>query len=405
MIEKGVPQFGIAEFVCQTTPRISLPSIVLPFSTNHQRRLTMDIRPALSHSKTDFLMSLFRLSSMISLLFFDAAMVDAQPNQASKTAAEKFKNVSVLSDMPADQMGKVMNMMSASLGVNCSFCHEGTNFAKEGVGRKDAGRKMISMTLGLNKEFFGGKTEVTCNTCHQGKAKPVSNVELAPAKAFARITQPQTKPSVDDILAKHVQAVGGKQKLESIKNRHVIAKRREPHGGSEPEELWQTASGLTRMVTQYGSVSVVEGFDGSQAWKRANESGIELKPDEAEQIKLEAVIAFGDNMHAVYSEFAFQSADRIEDRDVIVLSGLNPLEMPERLSFDSQTGLLRRRVSSAATVLGEFEYQVDYEAYQEFGGILQPAKIRFAVPNITWIREVTKIEMNIEIDESIFRSR
>ena len=332
-------------------------------------------------------------------------MVHAEPNQTPKTAAEKFKNVSVLSDMPADQMGKVMNMMSASLGVNCSFCHEGTNFAKEGVGHKDAGRKMISMTLGLNKEFFAGKTEVTCNTCHQGKAKPVSNVELTRAKPIVGIHQPQTTPSVDEILAKHIQAIGGKQKLDSIKSRHVIAKRREPHGGSEPEELWQTANGLTRMVTQYGSVSVVEGFDGSKAWKRANENGIELKPDEAEQIKLEAVIAFSSNIHTVYSEFAFQSADRIEDRDVNVLSGLNPLKMPERLSFDSQTGLLRRRISSVATLLGDFEYQVDYEDYQEFGGILQPTKIRFAVPNITWTREIAKIEMNPEIDESMFRSR
>ena len=365
----------------------------------------MYLRFALSSSNADLLASLFRIATVISVVFLTTPMVDAQPNHVPKTAAEKFKNVSVLSEMPADQMGKVMNMMSASLGVNCSFCHEGTNFAKEGVGHKEAGRKMITMTLGLNKEFFGGKTEVTCNTCHQGKTKPASNVDLAQGKTVARILQPQLKPSVDDILTKHLQAVGGKHKLASIKNRHVIAKRREPNGGSEPEELWQTANGLTRMLTQYGSVSVVEGFDGAKAWKQANENGIELKPDESEQIKLEALIAFGGDMHSIYSELAFLSADRIGDRDVLVLSGLNPLKMPERLSFESQTGLLRRRVSSVPTLLGEFDYQVDYEEYQDFGGILQPTKIRFAVPNITWIREVTKIEMNIEIDESIFRSR
>jgi len=307
--------------------------------------------------------------------------------------------------MPADQMGKVMNMMSASLGVNCSFCHEGTNFAKEGVGQKETGRKMISMTLGLNKEFFGGKAEVTCNTCHQGKAKPDSNIPLAAAKPFTLSKQPQIKPTVKEILAKHIQAIGGQHKLDSIKSRHVVAKRLEPHSGSEPEELWQTANGLTRMVTQYGSVAVVEAFDGTQAWKRANDNRIELKPDESEQIRLEAVIAFGSEIHSAYSELVFQSVDQIDDRDVLVLSGLNQLKMPERLSFDSQSGLFRRRVSSVPTLLGAFEYQVDYEAYQFFGGVLQPTMIRYAVPNITWTREVTNIEMNVKIDESIFRPR
>ena len=51
-----------------------------------------------------------------------------------ETAGEKFKSIKVLNDMPADQMGKVMNMMSASLGVNCAFCHASNDgdFAQEG---------------------------------------------------------------------------------------------------------------------------------------------------------------------------------------------------------------------------------------------------------------------------------
>jgi hypothetical protein len=327
----------------------------------------MDFRPSSFSFQSNLYRRLLYLVCVVFVVISPSSNTTAQVNTVPKTATEKFKNVSVLSDMPADQMGKVMNMMSASLGVNCSYCHEGTNFAKEGVGHKEAARKMISMTLGLNKEFFDGKT--------------------------------------DEIIAGHIRAIGGKQKLDLIKSRHVIAKRIEPNGVSEPEELWQTANGLTRMVTQYGSVAVVEGFDGSQAWKRANENGIELKPDEAEQIKLEAVIAFGSAIPSAYSELAFQSADRIDDRDVYVLSGLNRLKMQELLSFDVQSGLLRRRVSSVPTLLGAFEYQVDYEKYQDIGGVLQPTKIQFAVPNITWTREVSNIEMNLEIDESIFRLR
>ncbi|MBA2621457.1 MAG: photosynthetic reaction center cytochrome c subunit, partial [Acidobacteria bacterium] len=55
-----------------------------------------------------------------------------------ETAGQRFKNIKVLTDMPADQMGKVMNLMSASLGVNCNFCHVENDFAKDGKEEKEA---------------------------------------------------------------------------------------------------------------------------------------------------------------------------------------------------------------------------------------------------------------------------
>ena len=138
--------------------------------------------------------------------------------------------------------------------------------------------------------------------------------------------------------------------------------------------------------------------------KHANENKIDLKPDEAEQIRMEATMAFGLGISASYSELTFQSLDRIDDHEIIVLSGLSRISLRERLFFEASSGMLRRRSSSVPTVLGAFEYQVDYEEYKDFGGVLQPTKLRFAVPNITWTREVTNVELNVEIDESEFRN-
>src|SRR5262245_59651577 len=38
-------------------------------------------------------------------------------------APEKFKNIQVLKELPADDLDGVMRFMSASLGVQCQFCH------------------------------------------------------------------------------------------------------------------------------------------------------------------------------------------------------------------------------------------------------------------------------------------
>ncbi|MBK7933640.1 MAG: hypothetical protein IPK01_09100 [Acidobacteria bacterium] len=60
-----------------------------------------------------------------------------------ETAGQKFKSIKVLNDMPADQMGKVMNMISASLGVDCKFCHASNDgdYEKEGFEHKDTGAR------------------------------------------------------------------------------------------------------------------------------------------------------------------------------------------------------------------------------------------------------------------------
>ncbi|MEZ6137819.1 MAG: c-type cytochrome [Pirellulaceae bacterium] len=110
----------------------------------------------------------------------------SQTTAEFERAGDRFENVSALGDMPADQMGKVMNMMSAALGVNCSYCHADTNFAQEQVGHKDVAREMLEMTLSINRERFGGKTTVTCHTCHRGQPVPNPSVSLATTCSFQR---------------------------------------------------------------------------------------------------------------------------------------------------------------------------------------------------------------------------
>src|SRR5882762_8220914 len=42
---------------------------------------------------------------------------------AAKTASQHFKNIQVLKDIPADQLIPSMQFITASLGVECEYCH------------------------------------------------------------------------------------------------------------------------------------------------------------------------------------------------------------------------------------------------------------------------------------------
>ncbi len=55
----------------------------------------------------------------------------SQTAPAPKKAEEVFKNIQVLKGIPADQLFPTMQFISASLGVECEFCHVHDAFEKD----------------------------------------------------------------------------------------------------------------------------------------------------------------------------------------------------------------------------------------------------------------------------------
>src|SRR5262249_9937288 len=60
-----------------------------------------------------------------------------------RTAAEQFKNIQILKDMPADQLIPAMQFMTASLGVDCEYCHVEKAFDKDDKKTKGYARHMM----------------------------------------------------------------------------------------------------------------------------------------------------------------------------------------------------------------------------------------------------------------------
>jgi hypothetical protein len=109
-----------------------------------------------------------------------SAYAENPTQEKGQTAAQKFKNIRVLKNLPADQLVPLMHTWNNSLGVQCNFCHEvETNSAGQHVGwekdvkpEKGMARKMVEMTMKLNKseQLLGGRA--TCFMCHHGHANP-----------------------------------------------------------------------------------------------------------------------------------------------------------------------------------------------------------------------------------------
>ncbi len=132
-------------------------------------------------------LNLGRLTFAAASAAFLAAAVAAQqpvaPAPAPAAPVSEYKNLKILPPgIPRQNLIGVMQMMSSSLGVKCTFCHVGTSketmdFASDAKREKLTTRMMLNMVRRINEQDFKvadfSKSKVTCYTCHRGAAHPL----------------------------------------------------------------------------------------------------------------------------------------------------------------------------------------------------------------------------------------
>jgi Photosynthetic reaction centre cytochrome C subunit len=313
-------------------------------------------------------------------------------------ASDRFENVTVLNNMPADHMGKVMNIMSEALGVNCTHCHVGFDFANEDVQNKATARKMIAMTLAINREHFGGSSVVTCMSCHQGSAKPVdaamSATQLAaistatsatpvPIKAIDVASRSVQSLSVQEIQKRYQHGLRPESPSGSFVTEKWNAIRKEPNGNQEREVITLVDRTTWEHVTYYDQLAVTERYQNGAVEKLAGDKKIDLKSDEEAHIKIEASLTLGRELNSLFSNWTVANSVMIAERPMQVLQA-NDGELSHRFYFDDETGLLRRRTASLPTVLGAYVVEVDYDEFQLVNGVKRPLRTVFRMPSVRW---------------------
>jgi len=87
-------------------------------------------------------------------------------------ADQVYKNIQVFKGIPADQLMPSMQFMTASLGVQCDYCHSENAFEKDDKETKQRARKMMRMMFAINKDNFDGHRESDLLLIHRGANKP-----------------------------------------------------------------------------------------------------------------------------------------------------------------------------------------------------------------------------------------
>ncbi len=82
-------------------------------------------------------------------------------------------NLQILEVEKPEDLRPIMRAFNAGLGVECRFCHEPPDFAKD-TEQKERSRNMIVMVRYLNSEVFTwpNAPRATCFMCHRGHEEP-----------------------------------------------------------------------------------------------------------------------------------------------------------------------------------------------------------------------------------------
>jgi hypothetical protein len=327
------------------------------------------------------------------------------PRQVTQTAGQKYKNIQIFKGILASDLEPTMAFIAGSLGVRCNFCHVPNAFEKDDKPTKIAARRMIQMVFDLNKGSFNGESAVSCFTCHRGKSRPVSVPAIGQnpwAPAAPRKEEP-APPSVDQILERYVQAIGGTTAWSKFKSRVTKGSRIGADGVLVPEEVFQKAPNKLVTTTSYPQIVFTNGFNGTTAWSHSSQGGAQQLPAEAlNQMKNDAVFDKEIDIRKMYTELRVAGQEKIGDRDAWVVVATPASGLQERLYFDVASGLLVRRYVESKTILGRFPLQTDYEDFRDVDGIKLPFLIHWSFPGRSWGRKISEIKHNVPIDDAKF---
>jgi photosynthetic reaction center cytochrome c subunit len=333
----------------------------------------------------------------------------ATGSAAPKAAEQVYKNIQVLKGVPADQLIPAMQFITASLGVQCDFCHRENAFEKDDNENKQTARKMMRMMSAINQQNFDGHREVTCYSCHRGAHKPVnvpviSQVEdKVPTEEKMQHEEPNAAnlPSPDQILGKYLQAVGGADNAAKISTRVQTGT---ITVGSKQFPIEVLAKDAKRVTTiHFPAGDSVTGTNGEEGWLSAAGRPVHaMSPPELDAARMDAELFFPASLRRIFKELRVEQQGQIGGRVDYVIAGTRENLPPVQLYFDQQSGLLVRILRYTETPLGLNPTQIDYADYRDEGGVKTPFRWTIARPGGGFTIQIEKMQQNVPIEDGKF---
>lgn len=257
------------------------------------------------------------------------------------------------------------------------------------------------MVRQLNETQFQGRQLISCNTCHRGQSPPDAPLPFAEVSGAATGKGDQALPSAEEIFARHLQAVGGREAIGKIHSRVMKGTRFSSEGWNSAVEITQQAPNKFKDAFKLQAV-FANVFNGTRGWNQDNQGVHPLEGEGLTRVKQDAEFYRDVKLSEVFPGARTAGKAKINGKESFVIEAKSVEGDRRQLYFDAATGLLGRIVWFESSPFGLIPNAVEYADYRQVDGIQVAFTIRRLRPDYSLMDQITSIDQNAAIAANTF---
>ncbi len=225
------------------------------------------------------------------------------------------------------------------------------------------------------------------------------------AAVLAPVVLAQT---IDEVVAKHVAAMGGADKVKAAKTVKMTGKA-EIQSMEAPFVMMLKQPGMLRNEITIQGLVLVQAYDGKSGWAIVPFTGKKdpeaVTADEAKELQDQADLWPLVDYKAKGNKVELLGKDKIEGTDAYQLKLTRPNGDVDTIYLDADS-FLEIKEEGTRTIRGsEQQSETSLSDYREIGGLMFPFAIESSIKGSAEKQKITleKVELNVPVDDSVFK--
>jgi photosynthetic reaction center cytochrome c subunit len=266
---------------------------------------------------------------------------------------------------------------------------------------------MMEMMITINQENFEGHRDVTCYTCHQGSAKPVSIPVISAKEKSAETMEGGSitasgNPAPESLLDKYLAAVGGADALKKVTSRVAKGTVTAFDDQHKAVDLFAKAPDKRVSVMHMKEGESVTAYNGKVGWLSVPGRVHIMNLQESLGARMDADLAFAANVKSLFAKWETLPGEKIDGHDTWLVIGHKEGSPPLKLFFDQKSDLLLRLIRYIDSPLGYNPTQIDYADYRAVDGVKTPYQWTVARPGNRFTIQLEQLRQNVPVDDAKF---